>query len=238
MANLHDELGASIRELEALLPSADPALRQTLQQQIEALRSTQAMLQNAAPAMEDLKKHRPHLTPEVAAFFRPEPPAALPSWLPDTIERSAVTEAMMRCPAGARVYADDDSLSCAIPGVPGQSLSVADGLSLKFYSTGRLTTQSFFERGLVRWSIGYHAVGGRSEDAFYSDVERFQYRAHGLHTHYAPNGTITSQTHFVHGVRHGWSKQWEDDGFPIGAALYDDGRVVEEAYPDGTRRRP
>lgn len=233
----NDELAASIRELEALLPTADAASRRTLEMQIEALRSTMAMLARAAPAMEETKKHRPHLTPEVAAFFRPEAPAPIPAWLPDDVERAQIDEAMMRCPAGARVYVQDDGVSCAIPGVPGQSLSVANGLSLKFYSTGKLTTQSFFEHGLVRWSIGYHALGGRSEDAFYSDVERFQYRQHGLHTSYAPNGTITSQTSFVHGVRHGWSKQWEDDGFPIGATLYDNGRAVEEVYPDGTRRQ-
>jgi hypothetical protein len=68
--------------------------------------------------------------------------------------------------------------------------------------------------------------------------ERLEYPEEGLHTSFAPNGTIVSQTWHRAGVRHGWSKMWDDDGAPIGATRYDAGAVAEEVYPDGTRRSP
>ncbi len=76
----------------------------------------------------------------------------------------------MRCPPGARVYVMDDSIPCAIPGQPGISGSRTHGLTLGFFSDGRLQSQTFYENGICRWAIGYHITGGREAVGFWSGV--------------------------------------------------------------------
>ncbi len=49
-------------------------------------------------------------------------------------------------------------------------------------------------------------------------------------------GNVTAQASFWAGVRHGWSKLWEDDGFPISATLHENGREVEQVLSNGERR--
>lgn len=236
MATQEDDLAASIRELEASLASAPPEMRPLLVQQIEALRSAGDMLARARPEIEKNAARRVALTPEVAAFFRPEPPAAVPAWIPDDMPRGAVTEEWMRAWPGVKVYFDTDSVGCAIPQGPGQ-VPIRHGLELGFYSsTGRLQHQRFYEQGLLRWSVDYHVTGGRSLAGFYAATERLSYPEHGLITRFAPNGTVTSQQHYDRGVLHGWAKHWEDDGYPIVATLHDRGRTIESVYPDGSRR--
>lgn len=231
-----DELRASIQELEVSLHTAPPEMRPIMEQQIQSLRQACAMLERVQPQIEQNKQHRPALTPEVAAFFRPEPPAAVPAWVPDHMTRDALTEEWLRCPPGSQIYWLEESVGCAVPQGPG-SVPIRNGLGLQFTTaTRRLESQRYYENGLLRWSVDYHATGGRSQVGFYAATERLSYPEHGLHTRYAPNGTVTSQTTYVNGVPHGWSKLWEDDGFPIGATLYDQGRAIETVLPDGSRR--
>lgn len=238
MSATQDEMLASIRELEALLPEADPATRALLQSQIEAMHQTLALLERTEPDREAMKRLRPALGPEVQAFFTPEPPAQVPAWLPDTLHRSALHEGMMRCPPGARVYALDDGLSCSIPGEPGVSRSVAHGLTVTFHATGRLRAQRFYERGMVRWSIEYHASSGaREKVSFYAATEPLSYPEHGLSTSYSAHGVVISQAWYHQGVHHGWHKIWEEDGFPVVATLYNNGQQIETVYPNGERRR-
>jgi hypothetical protein len=231
MASQIDELEASIRELEAQIATAGAEMRPLLEKQIEALRSTIKMLAAAQPAMEQAKLSRRPLSDEIVSFFRPEPPADVPAWLADDITHAAVTESMMRCPAGARVYWNEASIACAVPGVPGELLSSAQGLSLQFKADGRLASQQFFERGCLRWSIDYHLTGGRSSSGFYASTEPKTYIEHGLHTRWAPSGTIVHQAHYIAGKKHGWEKHWEDDGYPIVATKWADGREVETVNP-------
>jgi hypothetical protein len=238
MSTTRDELEASVRELEAQIPHADPSMRAILEQQIQALRDTSAMLQRYEPHMAEAARHRPELGPELRTFFTPEPAAEVPAWIPDTITLAELHEGALRCPPEAQVYRLDDGLSCAIPGQRGVSRSVTHGLTLKFFSTGRLQHQQLFERGLLRWSIQYHAASGARESVgFYAATEPLTYPEHGLHTRYASNGVVIAQAWFWTGQRHGWSKTWEDDGFPIGATLYHQGREVETVLPNGERRK-
>lgn len=229
------ELQASIRELEAELPGADAAMRAILEQQIANMRGVIGSLSQLEPALAAEKQRRPSLRSEVAAFFRPEQPPALPAWIPDTITRGEVTPALMACPPGAQIYTDDSSISCAFPGERGVSLSVAHGLTLHFNAEARLRSQRFYDRGLLRWSIEYYATGGREAEGYFTSTEPKTYLEHGLHTRYAPNGVITSQSYWRDGARHGWTKVWEDDGYPIGATLYVEGREVQRVHPDGSR---
>lgn len=226
-----DELEASIRELQALMATAAPELRPLLASQIEALRSTIQTLVAAAPEMEKARLARPELPPEIAAFFRPETPEPVPAWIPDEATRSSVTEVMMRCPPGARVYSEESSLSCAVPGVPGSLLSSPQGLTLHFNADGRLSSQRYYERGCLRWSIDYHATGGRSMAGRYASEEPKTYVEHGLHTHWSPSGAIVRQSGYIGGKKHGWEKLWEDDGYPIIATKWADGQQVETMTP-------
>lgn len=236
MASELDDLQASIRELEASLPGAPPEMRGLVEQQIQALRSAADMLARAQPQIEAQKQQRVPLSAELAAYFRPEPPAPVPSWVPDDTPRSAVTEAWLHPAPGVKVYFDTDTVGCAIPQGPG-SVPIRHGLELRFYtSTGRLESQRFYEQGLLRWAVEYHATGGRALVAFYAATERLSYPEHGLVTRFSPNGTVTSQQYYERGVLHGWAKHWEDDGYPIAATLYDGGRAVESVLPDGSRR--
>lgn len=112
------------------------------------------------------------------------------------------------------------------------------GLELGFYVSGRLATQRFYDRGLLRWVIAYHPTGGRAQVGFYAATQPLSYPEHGLHTRYAPNGTVISECFYEQGRRHGWWKQWEDDGYPIGATRFEHGKAVESNAPDGRRGPP
>ncbi|MFO0660512.1 MAG: hypothetical protein U0165_11865 [Polyangiaceae bacterium] len=203
--------------------------------QIQSLESLLPQLGRIAQAEEQNKAFRPVLTPEREAFFRPETPAAIATWVDDSVTRNEVTEAALRCPAGARVYWTDDSVGCAFPaGVGG--VPVRHGLTLSFSPSGRLASQRFYEEGLLRWDISYHASGGRSSQGFYCDRERFEQRAHGLITSFSTHGTVTAQAWYFDGKRHGWSKLWEDDGFPIVGERFEHDQKIEEVLPDGTYR--
>jgi len=231
-----DDIQASIRELEASLPGAPAEMRGLVEQQIQALRDSAALLARVQPQIDANAALRPQLSPELAAWFRPEPPAPVPCWIPDDTPRSAITDAWMHPAPGVNVYSTEDCVGCAVPQGPG-SVPIRHGLELHFYlSTGRLESQRFYEMGLLRWAVEYHVTGGRSLVAFYAATERLSYPEHGLVTRYAPNGTVTSQQHYDRGVLHGWGKHWESDGFPIAGTLYDGGRSVEIVLPDGSRR--
>jgi antitoxin component YwqK of YwqJK toxin-antitoxin module len=143
----------------------------------------------------------------------------------------------MHCPPDARVYWNEAWIGCAIPGMPGVSLPISHGLQLGFRSDGALASQTFYERGLVRWAIQYHTTGARESAGFYASTEPLSYPPHGLHTRWAPNGRIVAQATFVAGRQHGWQKLWEDDGYPIGATRFVDGRIAEQVYPDPSRTR-
>ena len=236
MATQRDELQASIRELEAALGSAPAEMRPLLEQQIQALKDAGALLERAEPEIAKNQAQWVPLSPELAAWFAPVPPVVVPTWIPDDTHRAAVTEAWMRPTEGVRVYVDEDSVGCAVPTGPG-SVPIREGLSLTFHrSTGRLESQRFYQQGLLRWSVDYHATGGRALSGFYAATERLSYPEHGLITRFAPNGTVVSQQHYDRGVLHGWAKHWEEDGYPVCATLYDGGRAVETVLPDGSRR--
>ncbi len=235
MTSRHDDLEASIAELRACMDDAPEEMRPILLQQIEALKSAQASLARVAPAIAENVARRAPISAQMATFFKPEPAAPVPLWLPDTLTRGQAHASMMRCPQGAEVYEDQYTMSCAVPQGRG-SIPVAHGLALRFYvSTGTLESQRFYDRGLLRWAVHYHPLGARSSVGFYADVERLVHVEHGLQTNYAPNGTPTSQATYHHGVHHGWQKLWEDDGYPICAKLYDRGVEVETVMPDGSR---
>lgn len=229
------ELEAQIAEMEAKLHGASPEIAGQLRQSIESLRQVAQMSGRLQPAMDEMAAHRPALSEEARAFFTPEPPAPVPAWIPDSLTRAEADEAMMRCPPGARVYAFESSLSCSIPGVPGQSLSIAHGLDLGFSSSGRLAHQRYYELGLCRWSIDYHLNGRRSQAGFYADREESEYRRDGLHTSWSMDGVVKVQTAWAAGVHHGWTRHWEDDGFPVGATRYENGEPVEQVNADGSR---
>lgn len=231
-----DDLDASIRECEAAAANApDPAGRAQLLQQVENLKSLRKLLVSVQPQAEENKKYRKELSAEVRAFFTPEPPAPVPTWLPDTITRAEVTAEAMRCPAGSRVYFDDWVVSTGY--TPHGRLPISHGLTLKFHYSGRIADQSMYEHDCLRWWVSYHPSGGRDLVSFYSSHEPLEYREHGLATRFAANGTIITQTWFWDGLRHGWSKFWEDDGYPIDARLYERGVEVEQVLPTGERRR-
>lgn len=233
MADLtQQELEAAIGELEAALTDAGPELRATLVAQLASLRQTLAMLAAAAPAMAAARAARRPLTADSAAWFRPRPPVVVPAWVPDDVTRAAVTPALMRCPTGARLYEDATTVACANAGVAGATLSVPHGLTLRFDPGGGLASQSWYERGCLRWEIRYHANGARAELGAYVGVEPKTYVEHGVHTRWAANGVVVAQTDWRDGVRDGWSTLWEDDGYPIVATRFAGGVEVERVMPD------
>jgi len=235
MASQVEELDASIRELESSLLDCPPELRAQVEQQIQNLRDVRDSLVRLAPEIQANLVHRAPLTDAIAAFFRPEPPAEVPAWLPDDLHRAAVSEPMMRPAPGVKVYFEDDSVGCAIPQGVGQ-IPIRQGLDLGFHSsTGRLAHQRFYEHGLLRWCVDYHLTGGRALVAFYAATERLSYPEHGLVTRFSPNGNVVSQGYFDRGTPAGYHKLWEDDGYPISATLYEAGRRVETILPDGSR---
>ncbi len=235
MSSQKQDLEAMMAELVASMADTPPEMRGILEQQIASCRSTIALLDSAEPAMAERRAERTPLRDEVRVFFTPEPPVDVGAWLPDDLQQSQVTITMLRCPQDARVYTMDDTMQCAIPAGMG-SIPVCHGLSISFYHHGGLKSQRFYDKGLLRWSIEWHPSGQRESVAFYSDDEPRQYREHGLFTRFAPNGTIIAQTHHSHGIRHGWCKLWEEDGYPICATLYKNGQACEEYLPTGEHR--
>lgn len=223
---------AAIAELEATHADAGPALQASLAMQLAGLRHALATLDAAAPALAAARARRPALTADSAAWFAPRPPAVVPAWVPDGVTRADVTPALMRCPDGARLYEDATTVACANAGHAGATLSVPHGLTLRFQASGGLISQSFYERGCLRWEVRYHANGRREEVGAYVGTEPKRYVEHGLHTRWAAGGAVVAQADWVDGVRHGWSTLWEDDGYPIVATRFADGVEVERVMPD------
>ncbi|MCC6556716.1 MAG: hypothetical protein IT372_27460 [Polyangiaceae bacterium] len=235
MSSLLAETQALLEELESSLASTPPEMRGIVEAQIRNLRGSMRMLEEAAPRMEANKRHRPALSAEVRAFFTPQPGPDIPTWVPDTLVRAEAGAHVVRCPPGARVYEDELSVGCAVPRGIG-TIPMRHGLSLGFYRSGKLRSQWYYEQGLMRWAIGYHASGGREGFGLYADREEREHLAHGLHTTMCSAGTITTQAWWHLGVRHGWTKMWEEDGYPIGATLYDQDRPLDQVLADGSRR--
>ncbi len=229
------ETDAMIQELEAQKKDATPEMRKLLDQQIEALKSATGMLENVEKS--GAKAPVIPLAAAMKPFFTPAKAAAVPAWIPDTAERSAVKNADLKCPKGTRIYADKTSMSCAFPASTPGGVPVLHGIMVLFYeSTGKIKSQGVYEKGLLRWSIEYHAAGGRNYVAFYDDVEPKVHRENGLCTRYAAGGTVVvSQAEYKSGVLNGWQKLWENDGTPIVATRYENGKAVEEVLPNGTK---
>ena len=232
---MHDareaDLTAMIAELVAAAKNADPVTRASLEAQIDSLRRALAMGATARPHV--TRAQRPALSPDAVAFFTPDPAAVVPTWVPDFILRDQVTEATLRSPAGARVHATDSTIGCGILTSTGP---VWHGLSLGFYRSKRLQSQRFYESGLLRWAIEYHPGGARASVGFFVDQDPSSHREQGLHTSYSPGGAVCAQVMWAAGTRHGWTKLWEDDGYPVGATLYDKGRAIEHVLANGTRQ--
>lgn len=230
------ESEALLAEMEASLADTPPEMRSILEQQIKNLRDANAMYRKAMPAMEENKRHRPQLSPEVRAFFTPEPGPQVPTWVPDSLVRAQAGAQVVRCPQGAQVYEDELTVGCAVPRGIG-NIPMRHGLTLTFYHNGLLRSQRFYDGGLLRWDIEYHASGGRETFGLYADRVEREHLQHGLQTRMTTAGVVVGQSYYHAGVMHGWSKLWEEDGFPISACLYQEGNPVEDVYPDGTRRR-
>ncbi|MCP3136832.1 toxin-antitoxin system YwqK family antitoxin [Pyxidicoccus xibeiensis] len=221
------ELDAAIVELKASQAEAPANMKDGVARQVTALENSKKLQQMVDDANAQTKAHRPALTEEQKSFFTPVAPEKLPVWIPDTLTRAQAKEDMLKCPAGAKVFADAHALDCRIPG-PRGSIPMPHGLALWFYkSTGKLKGQRFYENGLLRWAIAYHHTGGRDTEGRYDDAKPKQHREHGLHTGYAPNGTVIRQAEYTSGVLQGWSRVWEDDGYPMGATRYEKGKNVE-----------
>lgn len=235
MSTLHAESQALIEELEQSLSEAPPEMRPIVEAQIENLRRSMRMLEEARPQMEANKQYRAPLSAEARTFYTPHSGPEIPTWVPDTLQRAQVTEAWLRCPAGAVVYPMDTSFVCAIPRGIG-TIPTRHGLSLDFYHSGMLRSQGYYEHGLLRWSITYHANGGRETFGLYTDRVEREHLPHGLHTTLTSAGTPIAQTYYHAGIRHGWSRLWEEDGYPAGATLYDQGREIDHLLADGSRR--
>lgn len=232
---LLEESRALLEDLERSLLDAPPEMRPIVEAQIQNMRQSIAMLEKAMPQMEANKQYRPALSPELKQFFRPLPGPEIPTWIQDGLVRAQAGAFLARCPQNARVYEDEDSLVCAIPLGIGM-IPRRNGISLGFYKSGQLRSQWYYDNGLLRWAISYHANGGRETFGLFADQEEREHKEHGLHTTMNSAGTIITQANFHVGVRHGWTKIWDEDGYPVGATLYDGGRVVDQVRADGTRQ--
>lgn len=222
------EMDAAIAELKASQAEAPANMKDILARQVTSLENAKKLQQLTDDAYEQNKARRPKLTDEQKAFFTPVAPAKLPVWLPDTLTRAQAQEDMLKCPAGAKVFAETHSLECRMPPPKRGMIPVPHGLALWFYkSTGKLKGQRFYENGLLRWAISYHHTGGRDSEGKYDDAKPKQHHQHGLHTDYAPNGTVVRQAEYSSGALHGWSRVWEDDGYPMGATRYENDKSVE-----------
>lgn len=234
MSAFREETLALIEEMEASLATTPPEMQQIVRDQIKNLRDSIRMLDGVTPQIEEAKRHRPVLSDAVRAFFTPAPGPEIPTWVADTTVRQQASASIMRCPTGAQVYEDEESLVCAVPQGLG-TIPTRQGLSLGFYPSGRLRSQAMYEQGLLRWSVSYHATGDRESYGFFADRVEREHLYHGLWTALSSNGIVTAQTYWHGGIRHGWVKLWEEDGYPIGATLYDQGREVDHLLADGTR---
>jgi hypothetical protein len=230
------ELDATIAELKASRASASPENQKILDRQIESLENAKKMQLQVDEANEKNKALRPKLNDKAKAFFTPVPAVKPPTWIPDTLTRSEFKDEMLKCPAGAKVFADETSAECRTPPAQRGGIPTPHGLALWFYkSTGKLKAQRFYEKGLLRWDVSYHLTGGRDSEALYDDAKPKEHHQNGLVTGYAPNGTIVRQAEYKSGVLQGWSKLWEDDGFPLGASRYENGKTVETIGPTGEK---
>lgn len=231
------ELEASIAELKASREEAPENMKKALDQQIVSLQEAIKLQQMTDTANEQNKSRRLQLTAEQKAFFTPVAPAKVPSWIPDTLTRAQLTEDMLKCPAGTRVFAEKHAMDCRKPPTSRGGIPQPHGLALWFYkSTGKLKAQRYYENGLLRWNISYHLTGGRASEGLYDNEKPKVDRETGLHTSYAPNGTIVRQAEYKAGKLQGWSKLWEDDGFPMSATRYEDGKAVE-TYGEAARKK-
>ncbi|MFO0652616.1 MAG: hypothetical protein U0326_40750 [Polyangiales bacterium] len=229
------ELQSAIEDLERALADAPDAMRAILSQQIEASRAALALLDASAAVTREWPAADAPMGPQLRALFAPDEAEPPPAWIDDATTRDTLRDADLRCAQGAKVYRDADSVSCALAGEAGVRMSVPHGLSVTFRHDGGMASQSLYDRGRLRWSITYHPNGRRESEGLYASDEPKQYLEHGLHTRYAMNGAVVSQCRWVAGRRHGWLKLWEDDGRPISATRYLDGREVERVLPSDER---
>ncbi len=230
MTQRDSDITAMIASLEADLPGAGADTRAAIEAQIDSLRRALSLASTARVKFKD----RPPISGAALEFFMPEPAVEVPTWISDNALRPHLTEADLRGAAGTRVYSTPHLVACAIPPTLSQ-VPIWHGLSLGFFSSGGLQSQRFYDQGRLRWAIEYHPTGRRASVGFFADKEPKVHREHGLHTAYSPGGVVCAQIMWAGGVRHGWTKLWEDDGYPVGATLYDQGRAVEQVTRDGTR---
>lgn len=230
------ELEASIAELKASREEAPENMKALLDKQIGSLRDTLKLQKLTDEANAQHKAMRVKLSDETKAFFTAVAPAKVPSWIPDTLTRAQLKEEMLKCPAGTKVFAEKHAVDCRKPPAERGGIPQPHGLALWFYkSTGKLKAQRYYENGLLRWDISYHLTGGRDAEGLYDNEKPKVDREHGLHTGYAPNGTVVRQAEYKSGKLQGWSKLWEDDGYPMSATRYEDDKPVETRGPTGKK---
>jgi hypothetical protein len=231
------ELEASIAELKASREEAPEDMKKLLDKQIGSLQEAIKLQKMTDEANAQNKPRRAPLSDEMKAFFTPVAPAKVPAWIPDSLTRAQVTDELLKCPAGAKVFADTHAVDCRRPPATRGGIPQPHGLALWFHkSTGKLKAQRYYENGLLRWDISYHITGARSSEGLYDNEKPKQDRENGLHTSYAPNGTIVRQAEYKSGKLQGWSKLWEDDGYPMSASRYEDHKSVEMIGPTGNKR--
>lgn len=230
------ELEASIAELKASREEAPDNMKGALDRQVESLRQAIKLQQTVEEANEANKARRPQVPEDQKAFWTPVAPTKVPSWIPDTQTRAGLKDEMLKCPAGTRVFAEKHGVDCRRPPTSLGGIPQPHGLALWFYkSTGKLKAQRYYENGLLRWDISYHTTGGRSSEGLYDNEKPKMDRENGLHTSYAPNGTIVRQAEYKSGMLQGWSKLWEDDGYPASATRYENNKSVEMIGPTGKK---
>lgn len=222
-----EDLVLSINELKATLADAPEQMRPIVEQQIRNLESTLALLDKHQPAIDHQRANRRPVDSAVQAYFVYDQLPAIAQSIPNGVRRDQVTEAMMSCPAGAQVYWLEHAIECAVQGAEG-TIPKRHGLSVGFYESGSQQYQRMYDRGCLRWAIDYYANGHCETWSYYSDVASGQHRPHGLFTRFAPNGVIIAQSWYWDGVHHGWSRLWEDDGYPIVATYYNNGTITQE----------
>ncbi|HYH97951.1 hypothetical protein [Hyalangium sp.] len=230
------ELEASIAELKASREEAPENMKGLVDRQLESLQQAIKMQQMVDTANEQNKARRAQVPADQKAFWTPVAPAKVPSWISDTQTRAELKDGMLKCPEGTKVYAEKHAVDCRLPPTSRGGIPKPHGLALWFYkSTGKLKAQRYYENGLLRWDISYHTIGGRSSEGLYDNEKPKVDRENGLHTSYAPNGTITRQAEYKSGQLQGWSKQWEDDGYPSTATRYENNKQVEMIGPTGQK---
>ncbi len=55
-------------------------------------------------------------------------------------------------------------------------------------------------------------------------------KSSGLNTIYYPNGQIAEQMNFSGGLKHGYCKEWYENGKPKSVAIYEDGYMLPDMY--------